>query len=79
MQNKINFRYIDEPSGEGKQGIQEDNCYLFAMTPIELIGYAKNNIVEVQKSTNELPDEYKNKLHQAYSLLNDVQEYLFEH
>jgi hypothetical protein len=48
-----------------------------SITPIELLGYAKNNIVEVMEINPKLSSIYADKLDLAYSLLDDVQEYLF--
>lgn len=47
------------------------------ISPIELLGYAKNNIVEVEDRVLKLPQEYTDKLSQAYRLLDEVQEYLY--
>lgn len=44
---------------------------------IELLGYAKNHIVEA-KGMEVLPKEYQTALINAYHLLDMVQEYLFE-
>lgn len=46
---------------------------------IELIGFAKNDIVDSKNLTADMPQEYKEKLSLAYSLLNEVQEYLYNH
>lgn len=51
----------------------------FELDPIELVGYSKNNIVEVKEKVQNLPHEHKEKLSLAYSLLNEVQEYLYNH
>lgn len=48
----------------------------FDTNPIELLGYAKNNIVEVQEIT-DIPLDLMDKLKQSYLLLDEVQEYLF--
>lgn len=48
------------------------------VTPIELIGYAKNDIIDVKNTVEILPTEYNRKLKQAYDLLDDVQNYLYE-
>lgn len=51
---------------------------LFPMeiTPFELLGHAKNNIVEVQKKLSSLPQEYICGLRLSYRLLETVQKYL---
>lgn len=46
---------------------------VFELTPIELLGYAKNNIVEVQEKAPYLSQEYLDKLRLAYSLVDEVQ------
>lgn len=46
------------------------------LNSIESLGYSKNHLVEALE-TGGLPPEYEDKLHQAYSLLDEVQEYLF--
>ena len=51
--------------------------YLYEISPIELIGYAKNYIVDVQEQHIELPHEVENKLLTAYLLLDMVQEHFF--
>lgn len=49
------------------------------LTPIELLGYAKNNIIESRRKIENLPCDYEMKLKIAYDLLDEVQEYLFNH
>lgn len=49
----------------------------FEPNTIELLGYAKNNIVEAKEKAPNLPSEYKEELSRAYSLVHKVQEYLF--
>lgn len=49
------------------------------LTPIELLGYAKNNIIESRWKIENLPCDYEMKLNKAYTLLDEVQEYLFSH
>lgn len=49
------------------------------LPPIELMGYAKNNIVEAASKAENLPYRYTLKLRKAYILLNNVQEYLYNH
>ena len=44
---------------------------------IELLGYAKNSIIEAKDKVSKVPQKYLDKLHNAYTLLTDVQEYLF--
>lgn len=46
--------------------------------PVVLLGYAKNNIVEVKQSGKPLPLEFIDKLSLAYQLLDQVQQYVFE-
>lgn len=57
--------------------VPADDFYPLSITPIELIGYAKNDIVDAQELIPMLPTEYRRKLKQAYILLNEVQEYLY--
>lgn len=45
--------------------------------PIELLGYAKNDIVEVKRLACTLPKEQLAMLSKAYALLDGVQEYIF--
>ncbi len=54
----------------------ENNLPLMFNT-IELLGFAKNNIVEVQNKEKDLPLEYAADLKQAYCLLDKIQEYLY--
>ncbi len=54
-------------------------CAYFELNPIDLIGYSKNNIVEVKEKSHNLPQRYEQKLSQAYSLLDEVQKYLYNH
>ena len=49
------------------------------MTPIELLGYSKNNIMEVKEKTEGIPQTYIDKLDQAYTLIDEVQKYLYEY
>lgn len=44
---------------------------------IELLGYAKNDIVQVKRIACPLPEDQHIKLSVAYALLQDVQEYIF--
>lgn len=44
------------------------------LTPIELLGYAKNNIIESRWKIENLPCDYEMKLNKAYALLDEVQE-----
>lgn len=46
--------------------------------PIELLGCAKNEIVEVSVIVHTLPQELKEKLQAAYWYLHEVQEYLYD-
>ena len=47
------------------------------MSPIELLGYSKNNIMEVKEKTEGIPQTYIDKLDQAYTLIDEVQKYLY--
>lgn len=55
-----------------------ESCFEFSPSPIELLGYAKNNILEAKENIGELPDEYSLQLKKAFYLLNEVQEYLYK-
>lgn len=44
---------------------------------IELLGYAKNDIVQVKRIAFPLPEDQLIKLSVAYALLQDVQEHIF--
>lgn len=55
----------------------DDVIIHFDTNPIELLGYAKNNILEVQKIT-DIPFDLMDKLKQSYLLLDEIQEYLFQ-
>lgn len=46
---------------------------------VELLGYAKNDIIEVKQMALCLSDDHCAMLSQAYKLLHQVQEYLFTH
>ena len=47
------------------------------ISSIELLGYAKNDIAEVQEIEDRLPEKYRTVLTLAYNMLSDVQEYLY--
>lgn len=47
-------------------------------TPIELLGYSKNIIIELMETDPDIPKEYQDKLNQAIKLLNETQTYYFE-
>lgn len=47
------------------------------ISDVELLGHAKNNIVEVQEMELSLPPECWVILSQAFKMLDQVQEYLF--
>ncbi len=47
------------------------------MSEVELLGYAKNYIVEVEQMVEKLPYEHWMMLSAAYRQLDEVQEYLF--
>lgn len=46
---------------------------VYELTPLELLGYAKNNIVEAKEKASYLSQEYLDKLDAAYSLVDEVQ------
>ena len=48
------------------------------LNSIELLGYAKNNVIEAKEKASNLPMEYKDKWNNAYSLLHEVQEYALQ-
>lgn len=59
-----------------------NNSNIFEPHPIgevELLGHAKNDIVEVKQMALCLSYEHCAMLSQAYKLLHQVQEYLFTH
>ena len=65
-----------------KENLWNDNqepmdYYLNPPTPVELLGYAKNDIAEAQEAAGDLPPVLMEKLKTAYALLDGVQEYLF--
>ena len=49
------------------------------ISEIELLGCAKNNIAEVEEMILSLPYEHWLMLAQAFELLDQVQEYLYNH
>lgn len=49
------------------------------ISDVELLGHAKNNIVEVKEMELSLPCEYWIMLSQAYEMLDKVQEFLYTH
>lgn len=55
----------------------EDYMFFIETNPIEILGYAKNDIAEAKGKSKNLPHEYMEKLSDAYALLNEVQEYLY--
>ena len=57
--------------------IDESNFEL-TVTPIELIGYAKNDILKAEELTEDLPEQCIADLKKAYYLLDKVQEFLFQ-
>lgn len=63
--------------------MDETNCNeiyeLHPISEVELLGHAKNNIVEVKEMVLSLPCEYWIMLSQAYEMLDEVQEYLYNH
>lgn len=54
-----------------------EDFYNQEKSPIELLGYAKNYILDVQEQRIDLPYEKENYLLAAYQLLTIVQEYLY--
>ena len=46
---------------------------VYELTPLELLGYAKNNRVEAKEKASYLSQEYLDKLDAAYSLVDEVQ------
>ena len=46
--------------------------------PIELLGYAKNEIVEVSSIVHTLPQDLKDQLQVAHCYLHEVQEYIYD-
>lgn len=44
---------------------------------IELLGYAKNSIIEALEHSSDFKQEHMQSLNKAYSLLDKVQDYLF--
>lgn len=45
---------------------------------IEVLGYAINNIKEVEESAENLPAEFALRLRQARNLLCEVEDYMFD-
>lgn len=52
--------------------------YLSPPTLIEILGHIKNNMIEAFGMAGDLSVEHKEMLLQAYHLVDNVQEYLFE-
>ena len=48
------------------------------LSPIESLGYAKSNLFEAMDTTLDIPREYRDKLYQAYELMDEVEEYLYQ-
>ena len=44
---------------------------------IEVLGYAINNIIEVEETAGSLPAEFALRLRQARNLLCEVEDYMF--
>lgn len=44
---------------------------------LEVLGYAINNITEVEESAESLPAEFALRLRQARNLLREVEDYMF--
>ena len=51
---------------------------VYELTPLELLGYAKNNIVEAKEKASYLSQEYLDKLDVAYSLVDEVQKLFWD-
>lgn len=47
-------------------------------SPIELLGYAMNDIIEVRRRAYTLPNKFKDTLSCACTMLSEVQEYLYD-
>ena len=47
-------------------------------SPIELLGYAMNDIIEVRRRAYTLPNKFKDTLSCACTMLREVQEYLYD-
>lgn len=62
---------------ENKEIHTESLDYYLAVTAIELLGEAKNALVEAEAKEADLPPDMGSKLHQAYRLIDEVQEYLY--
>jgi len=58
--------------------IVPDQYEKFDIPPVELLGYAKNCIVEVQVAEPKLPIDVKDRLVKAYLMLDEVQEFLYD-
>lgn len=56
----------------------DENNFPLMFNSIELLGFAKNNIIEVQDIEKALPLEFAADLKQAYCLLDKIQEYLYQ-
>ncbi|MDE7361105.1 MAG: hypothetical protein K2N38_04155 [Oscillospiraceae bacterium] len=54
-----------------------ENFFEQEISPIELLGYAKNYICDVLETRIDLPHEVENRLLMAYWFLTAVQEYLY--
>lgn len=62
---------------ENNEMFTESLDYYLAVTAIELLGEAKNALVEAEAKEADLPPDMGSKLHQAYRLIDEVQEYLY--
>ena len=52
--------------------------YLSPPTLVEMLGYLKNNILDVLEVAENLSVEHRNMLLRAYHLIDEVQEHEFE-
>lgn len=57
--------------------LESEGFFLHEYTPIELLGNAKNSIVEAIVLSARLPEEIEHKLHEAFLLISIAQEYLY--
>lgn len=62
---------------ENNEMFTESLDYYLEVTAIELLGEAKNTLVEAEAKEADLPPDMGSKLHQAYRLIDEVQEYLY--
>ena len=64
--------------GKHMNNNSNNDLYFWEPNSIELLGYAKNSIVEARDKVSEkVPEKHLDKLRNAYALLSDVQEYIY--